>query len=202
MTVRDVTNTPPGKDVRIVGCEDSYLYIGTNVDCLQIQKCVNCTIFVAAVTRAITIDKCENVNVCCAGSYLRIGNCVDCTIYSYTHMSPPVIYGDTRSLSLAAHNAGYPELQNTLKEAGINWKLQIGQEQRLQNFTRAILMRVSQQSVSLIPAHDFMKMALPKKWGECGLFLCPTEYTKMMELRQAKFAEIQAKIKSANLTHD
>ena len=130
VTVRDITNTPPGKDVRIVGCEDSYLYLGTNVDCLQIQKCVNCTIFVAAVTRAITIDKCENVIVCCAGNYLRIGNCVDCQIFSYTQMSPPVIYGDTRTLSLAAHNAAYPELANTLKEAGVNWKLPMNQEQR------------------------------------------------------------------------
>ena len=78
----------------------------------------------------------------------------------------------------------------------------MNQEQRLQNFSKAILMRVSKQSVSLIPAHDFMKMALPKKWGDCPLFLCPSEYVKMMELRQAKFAEIQAKIKAANLTHD
>ena len=84
ITVRDLTNTPPGKDIRLIGCEDSYMYIGTNLDCLLIQKCVNCTIFVAAVTRVITIDKCENVNVCCAGSYLRIGNCVDCQVYSYT----------------------------------------------------------------------------------------------------------------------
>lgn len=40
-----------GRDVRIVSCEDSYLYIGTNVDCINISKCVNCTVFVAAVTR-------------------------------------------------------------------------------------------------------------------------------------------------------
>ena len=36
VTVRDVTNTPPGKDIRLIGCEDSYMYIGTSVDCLQI----------------------------------------------------------------------------------------------------------------------------------------------------------------------
>ena len=140
--MRDVTNMAPGKDVRLVCCEDSYLYIGTSVDCLQIQKCANCTIFVAAVSRVITIDKCENVTLCCAGSYLRIGNCVDCQVYSYTSLSAPVIYGDTRSLTLAPHNAGYPELQNTLVEAGINWKSTTGIEQRYSNFSKAVLMRV------------------------------------------------------------
>ena len=78
----------------------------------------------AAVSRAITIDKCENVIICCAGSYLRIGNCVDCQVYSYTQLSPPVIYGDTRSVQLGPHNAGYPELQTSMQDAGINWKLQ------------------------------------------------------------------------------
>lgn len=84
MTVKDVTNTSPGKDVRIVSCEDSYIYIGTHVDCLQVTKCVNCTIFVAAVTRCATLDKCENVTLCVASSYLRIGNSVDCHVFSYT----------------------------------------------------------------------------------------------------------------------
>jgi len=96
--VRDVTNTVAGKDIRVISCEDTYLYIGTAVDCLQISKCVNCVIFVSAVTRACSIDMCENVTVTVAAEYLRIGNCVDCQIFSYTQLSPPVIYGDTRSL--------------------------------------------------------------------------------------------------------
>ena len=28
VTVRDITNTVAGKDIRIISCEDSYLYIG------------------------------------------------------------------------------------------------------------------------------------------------------------------------------
>jgi len=98
VTVRDITNTVSGKDIRIISCEDSYLYIGTAVDCLLISKCVNCVIFVSAVTRACSLDKCENVTVTVAAEYLRIGNCVDCQIFSYTQLSPPVIYGDTRSI--------------------------------------------------------------------------------------------------------
>lgn len=177
MTVRDVTNLIPGKDIRIVSCEDSNLYIGTSVDCLTISKCVNCVIFVAAVTRACTLDKCENVTVCVAADYLRIGNCVDCQIYAYTQISPPVIYGDTRSLQLAPHNASYPELQNTLREAGINFRESTLLEQRLSNFSKPLLMRVPRQALSIIPALEFMKMALPRKFGDSPLFLCPQEFS-------------------------
>ena len=142
MTVRDVTNTAPGRDIRVISCEDTYIYIGTHVDCLQITKCVNCTIFVAAVARSVTLERCENVTLCCASTYLRIGNCVDCTAYSYTQLAPPVIFGDTRSLTLAPHNASYPELENSLMEAGINFKSHIGLENRLSHFSNALLMRV------------------------------------------------------------
>jgi len=47
-----------------------------------------------------------------------------------------------------------------------------------------------------------MKMSLPKKFGEAPLFLCPQEFTQMMELRQAKFLEVQQKIKAAGLSSE
>ena len=70
---------------------------------------------------------------------LRIGNCVDCTVYSYTTTTPPVVFGDTRSLVLAPHNASYPELVNKLKEAGIIVKQG---DDKTGNFAKPILMRV------------------------------------------------------------
>lgn len=122
VTVRDKDTMAAGKDVKVLGCEDSYIYLSNPVDCLLISNCVNCTVFVAAVARSCTMDKCENVTLCCAANYLRIGNCIDCTVFSYSHQCAPVIYGDTRSLTLAPHNASYPELPELLRQAGINWK--------------------------------------------------------------------------------
>ena len=200
--MRDVTNMQGGRDVRIVSCEDSYLYIGTNVDCLVISKCVNCVVFVAAVTRSCTLEKCENVTLTVAASYLRIGNCVDCQVYTYSQLSPPVIYGDTRSLQLAPHNASYQELGNTLRDAGINWREAGSLEQRLSYFSKPHLMRVPRQAVALIPPLDFMKMALPKKFGDAPLFLCPQEFSQMMQLRTEKFLEVQQKIKAAGLSSE
>jgi hypothetical protein len=117
---RDPDNFVEGRDVRIMACEDTYVYLGSMVDCLQISNCINCTIFVSAVARVCTIERCENVTLCAASNYMRIGNCVDCTVYSYTQIGSPVIYGDTRSLTLAPHNASYPGLKKSLKDAGID----------------------------------------------------------------------------------
>lgn len=54
-----------------------------------------------------TIEKCENLTLCVASNQLRIGNCVDSCIYSYTPNFPPIVYGDTRNLKMAPHNATY-----------------------------------------------------------------------------------------------
>jgi TBCC domain-containing protein 1 len=116
VTVRDQSD---GNEVRISQCEDSYIYIGSYVESLSVSRCVNCTVFVAAVSKVCTIDRCENVTVCCASTFLRIGSCIDCTVYSYTSASPPVVFGDTRSLMLAPHNASFPDLAQKLKDAGI-----------------------------------------------------------------------------------
>jgi len=51
---------------------------------MQISNCYNCTIMVAAINKTCSIDKCENVTVSLASNFVRIGNCVDCTVHSYT----------------------------------------------------------------------------------------------------------------------
>jgi hypothetical protein len=71
-------------DLRIVSCEESYIYIDAPVDYLLIANCTNCTIFAAAVAKCCSIDKCEGTTVTVAAHCLRIGNCVDCSVYSYT----------------------------------------------------------------------------------------------------------------------
>jgi hypothetical protein len=68
------------KDVRIINCEDSYIYIDSSVLSLSITNCVNTSIFIAAVSKVCTIEKCENVTVTVAANFLRVGNSVDSTI--------------------------------------------------------------------------------------------------------------------------
>ena len=93
--------------VSIIGCEDSNIYIDSNVETLLISSCINCTIFVAAVNKVCTLEKCESVILCVASNQLRIGNCIDSLVHSYTPNFAPVVYGDTRNLRMAPHNASY-----------------------------------------------------------------------------------------------
>jgi len=97
-----------GCKVSIRDCEESHVYLDSNVESLLISSCVNCTIFVAAVSKVCTIEKCEKVTVCVAANTLRIGSCVDSIINCYVPSFSPIVYGDTRSLRLSPHNASYP----------------------------------------------------------------------------------------------
>ena len=64
-----------------------------------------------------------------------------------------------------------------MREAGINFRESTLLEQRLSNFSKPLLMRVPRQALSIIPALEFMKMALPRKFGDSPLFLCPQEFS-------------------------
>jgi len=107
----------------ITGGEESCVYIDSNVETLLISACVNCTIFVAAVNKVCTIEKCENVTVCVASNTIRIGNCIDSLVHSYTPTFGPIVYGDTRSLRMAPHNANYPNFADHLRRANIKFEL-------------------------------------------------------------------------------
>lgn len=110
--------TCKGKDIRLIACEDSYIYIDSSVLTLSIINCVNTTIFVAAVNKTCTIEKCENVIVTVASNFLRVGNTIDSKIYYYGSYFP-VLYGDNRSITLAPNNANYNEFYERLKNAKI-----------------------------------------------------------------------------------
>jgi hypothetical protein len=112
----------------ITGCEETQIYIDSSVESVQITSCINCTIFIAAVQKVCTIEKCENVIVCVAAQVLRIGNCVDSIIYSYTPSFPPIVYGDTRNLRMGPHNADYNNLADYLKQAEIKFERPVSEK--------------------------------------------------------------------------
>ena len=53
---------------------------------------------------------------------MRIGNCVDSLVHCYTPNSAPIVYGDTRNLRMAPHNASYPMMTEHLKKANIKFE--------------------------------------------------------------------------------
>lgn len=65
-------------------------------------------------------------------------------------------------------------------------------------------MQLSEQGscYSIMQPVDFVKLALPKKFNEMGLFLCPQEYMDVLLIRMQHFAEIQNTIKTLNMSPD
>ncbi|CDW72648.1 tubulin binding cofactor c domain-containing protein [Stylonychia lemnae] len=209
VTIKD--SALQNKDVRIVNCEDSYIYVDTNVGFIQVSNCINCTIMIAAVNKTFSIDKCQNTQITVAANYVRTSNCVESTLHSYSQLCPPIIYGDTIGLIMAPHNSSYFEIMNHLRAADIifiqpgSLVAPINQQKVLENinnFSRPIVMAGREQCFTLMQPVDFMKMSLPKKFVDNQLFLCPTEYLEVLSIRMEHFKDIQNKIKGAQLTQD
>jgi len=72
MSIKTLEELTPqyGSNIKmsIIGCEESNIYIDSNVDTLLISSCINCTIFVAAVNKVCTLEKCESVTICVAAN--------------------------------------------------------------------------------------------------------------------------------------
>lgn len=98
------------KDLRLINCEDSYVYIDCPINSISMTNCVNCTIVAPAVKRTCTIDKCEKMSITVATNFIRIGSCVDSKVFSYS-IQVPYLFGDNRGVVLAPFNAGFVGLK-------------------------------------------------------------------------------------------
>jgi TBCC domain-containing protein 1 len=92
-----------GKDMRIIGCEYSEIFIDSPVRSLYVVNCNNCTIYIAACEKIAFVDKCEKIYFTTATNLLRICNTVDSSIYYYGP-SPIILTGDNRSVSIGPNN--------------------------------------------------------------------------------------------------
>ena len=57
-------NEYQNKSLLITNCDDTYIYINTNVANCKISLCTNCTIVIAVASKIISIDKCDKCNIC------------------------------------------------------------------------------------------------------------------------------------------
>ena len=78
---------------------------------------------------------------------MRIGNCVDSLVHCYTPNSAPIVYGDTRNLRMAPHNASYPMMTEHLKKANIKFERPLNEKdavsdwftEQINNFRRPVI---------------------------------------------------------------
>ena len=89
-------------------------------------------------------------------------------MHSYTPKKPPIIYGDTRNLRMAPHNAMYSHYFEHLKMAKI--PVPVAKEEAVSNFKRPVTLGqldnssqgspTTRQFSVLLPV-DFSKLILP-----------------------------------------
>ena len=77
-------NEYQNKSLLITNCDDTYIYINTNVTNCKISFCSNCTIVVAVASKIISIDKCDKCNICFVANFTRISNMIDSNIYLFS----------------------------------------------------------------------------------------------------------------------
>jgi len=191
-----------GKDVRILNCEESQIFINGPVRQVLLLNCREVTCFVAAVSRICTMDKCENCVLTTASSVVRIGNSVDCTAHIYSVL-PPALYGDNRSLTLAPFNAHYPDLMKHLERAGL--PLGASAPQCLHAWSSPVEMSVEEAHCYLfMQPKDFFLMVLPREM-DCQTpspLLTPEEFVDAIRIREEHFATVQNLIARARLTEE
>ena len=120
--------------MKILNCEDSYIYIDAPVNTIFISNCANSHIFISAVNKICSIEKCENICVTVAANFIRIGNTVDSTL-NYYGSYYPILCGDSRNITLAPNNANYYKFFDRIKSAHIPLMYK-----NSQNFTKPVIM--------------------------------------------------------------
>ena len=192
-----------GKDVRILNCEESQIFINGPVRQILLLNCREVTCFVAAVSRICTMDKCENCVLTAASSVVRIGNSVDCTAYLYS-LFPPALYGDNRSLTLAPVNAHYPDMVKHLDRAGLPLGSTV--PKCIHNWSSPVEMSADPNAhcYVLMQPKDFFLMVLPRELENqsASPALMPAEFIDAIRIRAEHFASVQNMIARARLSEE
>ncbi|GJQ11130.1 hypothetical protein GpartN1_g2921.t1 [Galdieria partita] len=106
------------RDVRIRNCQEVYIYLLNGMDCVSVEGCSDCIIFIGAAY-CISVTGCEGVKIISTSKFLRITNVVDSTFYLCVNHEPALL-GDNRGLRLAPFNAFYPCLEEHMTSCGVS----------------------------------------------------------------------------------
>jgi hypothetical protein len=195
------------KDLRIIGCEDSEIFINSQVRSLYIVNCVNCTIYIAACQRIAFVDKCERVAFTVGAHLLRVCNTHDSNIYYYGS-SPLILTGDNKGVAIGPNNSPAPDLPRHLQDAHIEHT-----EAYTLNFEQVLFksMITNEHSWTKMPPSEFDLLVLPEKEDDderdkrkpgMGALLAPKDYLLELEKRNNYYSSFKGKISKGGLTPD
>ena len=186
-------NEYQNKNLLISKCDDTYIYINTNVSNCKISLCTNCTIVIAVASKIITIDKCEKCNICIISNFTRISNMIDSNIYLFS-VYEPILYGDNRGLRLGPHNVTYNDLYIHVKESRLNIT-----QNSYKNFSMPIyLNNNNKEHINIIKPEEFTTIVVPFDAKDpFNYILTPKPYLEIIQKRYNNYINIQKMIKEA-----
>ena len=184
------------KNILITQCEDSFIYINTQIINCKISHCTNCTIVIAVINKIITIDKCEKCNISFISNFTRISNMIDSNIYLYC-VSEPILFGDNRGLSLGPHNVIYTELYIHVKNSKI-----LITHQGIKNYASAINLN-NKKEIKIISPDEFSTIVVPfENKEQFGYKLTPKIYVEALEKKYKNYLKIKNLIREAGFQEE
>ena len=186
-------NEYQNKSLLITSCDDTYIYINTNVSNCKISFCTNCTIVVAVASKIISIDKCDKCNICIVSNFTRISNMIDSNIYLFS-VNEPILYGDNRGLQLGPHNVTYNDLYTHIKESNL-----LISQNSYKNFSSPVFLSSNNKDhVNIIKPEDFITIVVPFEAKDpFNYIFTPKIYLENIQKRYNNYLNIQKMIKDA-----
>ncbi|GMY14137.1 TBCC domain-containing protein 1-like [Fagus crenata] len=107
-----------GSSVKVINCHDSVIYILAPLRYATIYGSSDTTIVLGAVGKAVRVEHCERVHVITAAKRICIANCRECVFFLGVNQRP-LIVGDNHKLQVAPYNTFYSQLEEHMKEVGV-----------------------------------------------------------------------------------
>ncbi|KAK9057696.1 hypothetical protein SSX86_022532 [Deinandra increscens subsp. villosa] len=107
-----------GSFVKVVNCHESVIYVLAPLKYATIYGCSDATIVLGAVGKAVRVEHCERVHIISAAKRICIANCRECIFFLGVNQQP-LIVGDNHKLQVAPYNTFYPQLEEHMKQVGI-----------------------------------------------------------------------------------
>ncbi|KAJ0391943.1 hypothetical protein ATCC90586_011976 [Pythium insidiosum] len=124
----DFVDKHGNSDLIIFSCHDAYIYVLGPVRYplffpthVMIMACNNCKIVTAPNSGIFCVDRCENVQVTAISGLIRVSNCLDSIINSYT-LVPLVMTGENVGVRLGPYNSRYPGLAQQMATAQLAFR--------------------------------------------------------------------------------
>eukprot|EP00741_Cyanophora_paradoxa_P015004 tig00020830_g14477.t1 len=211
-------------EVRIFGCQDTYIYLLGPVPLVTIMGCTDCTVVLGPVSRVLSVEHCERIRCIAVARQVRVSNCLDCALSAGTP-APPLTWGDSRSIFFGPFSTHYPALGGHMQRAGLEpqacaagWRTpHVLDWPNLLSPCAPGSDPASQRSVSLTSPDQFVEFVVPFKQdnvassgdaaGAGTVSPGPTpapapEYQEAVQQRTQAVKAVRQAVRDASLSHE